>query len=73
MERWQVVRELAPSDQSFTCGALSPDGRWAVAGVGRWYADEIVALYIWDARTGALERQITLQLPCVWSVAFHPT
>jgi WD40 repeat protein len=73
VERWQPVRELEPSALQLYEGALSADGRWAVAGSGNWYRDEPVTLRVWDLDTGALQREVVLQVPCAWSVAFHPT
>ncbi|WP_224250069.1 WD40 repeat domain-containing protein [Hyalangium gracile] len=71
--RWQAVRELEASPLQIYEGALSPDGRWAVAGAGNRYVDEPVTLRVWDVETGALHREVPLPLPCAWSVAFHPT
>jgi len=50
-----------------THAALSPDGRWVVAGDARGRLD------LWDATTGKLLRKLRKSGPAVKKLAFHPT
>ncbi|RKH74090.1 hypothetical protein D7X96_00575 [Corallococcus interemptor] len=73
VEAWRRVRDLPWLEGDLTVRevAFSRDSRFAAAVVSHDALDH-QCLYLWDLTTNAPPWHVPIELPFVWSVAFHP-